>query len=612
GTLTAAGTSYFRIGVSDVNGRSGSRSFAITVFAAPPQSQVAATADQCFTPSHGVVTSQVTYTRGESTPVRAVSVTLQLDPAKLALATPGSPTSSIHLGSWLAGYGNSSLLVTDNGGGSYTADVTLLGAPCGITSGGQLLTLDLAAPGGDGTGTIQVIAVHARDCSNVPVAVGAGPAGVVTIDRQGPAPVTNLAATQITSGNASGDTTGIQITWTGGSGDQLALYRAPYGTYPLYTDAGAPPDSTLLPGAPWVLVTANPSSGLIDRPALRGVWDYILLVTDSCGVALQSNRTPGTLDYFLGDVSDGLTQGHGNNRVLSEDVSLLGAHYGITGAGLVNPVGYLDVGPTADGTPHSRPLPDHQLDFEDLVIFAQNYAVPTTPGAIAHRAGSGGSERFTVSAPSLVEAGQEFDVPLTLSGAGSLQGFSARLAWDPAVVVPEQMHSLGFIEGQGGVVLSGSPGMIDAALLGTRASGIAGDGEVARVHFRALRAGIAAIELKSVDGRDAANRHVSALELKSEQRLPTETVLLAPAPNPTSGRAELAYTLARSGEVELAIYAVDGRRVRTLASGQRPAGIYRLSWDARDGQGRSLPAGMYFLRLDAAGRRCSRSIALVR
>jgi len=154
--------------------------------------------------------------------------------------------------------------------------------------------------------------------------------------------------------------------------------------------------------------------------------------------------------------------------------------------------------------------------------------------------------------------------------------------------------------------------MIDAALLGTRASGIAGDGEVARVHFRALRAGIAAIELKSVDGRDAANHHVSALELKSEQRLPTETVLLAPAPNPTSGRAELAYTLARSGEVELAIYAVDGRRVRTLASGQRPAGIYRLSWDARDGQGRSLPAGMYFLRLDAAGRRCSRSIALVR
>src|SRR5205807_2553021 len=66
-----------------------------------------------------------------------------------------------------------------------------------------------------------------------------------------------------------------------------------------------------------------------------------------------------------------------------EDVSLLGAHYGITGAAAVNPYGYLDVGPTVDGTPNGRPLPDQQIDFEDLLVFAGSYRVAVGPPASA-------------------------------------------------------------------------------------------------------------------------------------------------------------------------------------------------------------------------------------
>ena len=71
----------------------------------------------------------------------------------------------------------------------------------------------------------------------------------------------------------------------------------------------------------------------MDHPGSRGFWYYVALVSDSCGnLCSASNRTAGTLDYLLGDVSDGATPGTGNNSVGLEDVTLLGANYGISGA----------------------------------------------------------------------------------------------------------------------------------------------------------------------------------------------------------------------------------------------------------------------------------------
>ena len=57
---------------------------------------------------------------------------------------------------------------------------------------------------------------------------------------------------------------------------------------------------------------------------------------------------------------------------------------------------------------------------------------------------------------------------------------------------------------------------------------------------------------------------------------------------------------ARKGEVELAIYAVDGTKVRTLATGRRDAGPYRILWDGRDDGDRRVASGTYFARLRTA------------
>jgi flagellar hook assembly protein FlgD len=50
--------------------------------------------------------------------------------------------------------------------------------------------------------------------------------------------------------------------------------------------------------------------------------------------------------------------------------------------------------------------------------------------------------------------------------------------------------------------------------------------------------------------------------------------------------------------VEVAIFDVAGRRVRTLIQGTREPGEYRTTWDSRDDNGRSVTTGVYFVRMN--------------
>jgi hypothetical protein len=70
-------------------------------------------------------------------------------------------------------------------------------------------------------------------------------------------------------------------------------------------------------------------------------------------------------------------------------------------------------------------------------------------------------------------------------------------------------------------------------------------------------------------------------------------------PNPSSTRTRLHFTLPIAQSVRLSVIDVTGRRVRHLESGSYPAGRHAAVWDGRDDLGRSVPAGLYFLQLQA-------------
>ena len=78
---------------------------------------------------------------------------------------------------------------------------------------------------------------------------------------------------------------------------------------------------------------------------------------------------------------------------------------------------------------------------------------------------------------------------------------------------------------------------------------------------------------------------------------PTASGLLSNYPNPFNASTLIPYKVATPGVVRLEIYNLQGQPVRTLVNEFRPTGAYHAQWDARDGQGRGVAAGIYFARL---------------
>jgi hypothetical protein len=432
--------------------------------------------------------------------------------------------------------------------------------------------------------------------------------------------ITLLTATQRKTGNGTAPITGITLGWPAvGEGATVEIYRAGFGNYPEYDD-GAMPGSvpplptTYPPDGRWVPVdsVAAPGTSCEDLPPVRDFYYHVAIVTDRYGThSTVSNMTTGTLNYHLGDVvdpADSLLAG--DDQVNLADLSLLGAHYGTS---LVpgSPYSALDVGPTADYSPNTLPTTDNMLDFEDLVVFAMNYARVSAPQA-SMQAVAAARDELLIESVDRVAAGREVLVSLRLRGTGAVQGLATRLSWDPEVVTPVRHGAGALAESQRALVLSPRPGAVDAAVLGAGA-GFRGEGVVATVTFRALRAGDPKIRLASANARDPRNRKVSLVLSESAVKLPPSVTQLAPAsPNPFRQSATLAFSLAQSGPVELAVFSVDGRRVRTLVRESREPGEYRVNWDGRDDRGNPMSAGVYYARLKAAQRGFTRTLTYLR
>lgn len=86
-------------------------------------------------------------------------------------------------------------------------------------------------------------------------------------------------------------------------------------------------------------------------------------------------------------------------------------------------------------------------------------------------------------------------------------------------------------------------------------------------------------------------------EPASETQLPLRFEAFAGFPNPFASRTTFAYALPRSGRVQLEIYDVAGRLIRTLVDGNETAGRKRVAWDSQDSSGRRSSNGIYFYRL---------------
>lgn len=192
-------------------------------------------------------------------------------------------------------------------------------------------------------------------------------------------------------------------------------------------------------------------------------------------------------------------------------------------------------------------------------------------------------------------------VELSLDNGGSWSQITPNGGY-PSAVVPDPGHPLAV----GVRLYSGTSGGFVQATFNLSAYA----GQTARVRWRFVSDGFVEKDGWYVDDVTVTSTGGQPVDVPFDPG--AAFTLGAPVPNPSAGRASIAYRLPVAQEARLALYDVRGRLVRVLFDGPRPAGPFAADWDGLDEDGRPAPAGLYFYRLTGriSGSREGRMVRL--
>ena len=501
----------------------------------------------------------------------------------------------------LAAFGASTLFFSfDQGDGSYAISGTTVGSPTHPISGAGTTPLFSIqySPSGTGTGNITFDSFTLRDPSNatIPsVATGA----TFSIDCDAPAAVTGISAT--TGHNK------INVAWSH-SGSDVNHYEVYAGlwhdgshasAYPEYDDMAA----DVIPSRPasraaaaasadWALVASPATTSSLQSWAdnlHRGVYYYEVFAVDAAGNAsAAASAGDRATNYWLGDVSvpfDGM--------VAVGDISRLGATFGLAGgAG-----GYdneSDVGPTDDNSGIGIPSTDSRINFEDLMIFALNFGVAGPSKALGYdhtapvlawtKVGDG-AWALQLSTPCAALKG------LHLTGVADGQIVAV-----PGALLADQSNPVMFELGTG---LD-----INLAVMGSNL-GMSGSGELLRIE------GISDISSIVVDARGLDNAALKA-EISVGTQLPGAFAVRPNYPNPFNPQTTISFDMSRTGPVQVGIFDLGGRCVRTLLNESRAAGTHTVLWNGMDDAGKPAASGTYLYRVRTDGQEVTRKMLLMK
>ncbi len=103
------------------------------------------------------------------------------------------------------------------------------------------------------------------------------------------------------------------------------------------------------------------------------------------------------------------------------------------------------------------------------------------------------------------------------------------------------------------------------------------------------------------------------LEVETAAKTPWHPSVAIPLPLEVEARAAtLSFQLAQESAVEIVIYSVNGRVVRTLADRHFSMGSHSVEWDGLDDGGSRTASGVYFARLRAGEQFGKGKLLLVR
>ena len=106
--------------------------------------------------------------------------------------------------------------------------------------------------------------------------------------------------------------------------------------------------------------------------------------------------------------------------------------------------------------------------------------------------------------------------------------------------------------------------------------------------------------------------HTSGAGVKEATSLPSAFNLYQNRPNPCAGMTIIKYAIPEKIEVSLRIYDITGRLVNTLVNEIQKPAYYSIKWDARDARKKTVPAGVYFMRIAAGNFVSVKKLVVVR
>ncbi len=96
---------------------------------------------------------------------------------------------------------------------------------------------------------------------------------------------------------------------------------------------------------------------------------------------------------------------------------------------------------------------------------------------------------------------------------------------------------------------------------------------------------------------------------------PSASVLaagLSAYPNPFNPQTTVKFTNPSAGNVNVGVYDIHGRLIRTLVSDVMVAGEHSIVWDGHDEFGAQVASGVYFARMDAGSAQATRKLMMVK
>lgn len=253
---------------------------------------------------------------------------------------------------------------------------------------------------------------------------------------------------------------------------------------------------------------------------------------------------------------------------------------------------------------------DGIVDFTDFFLFADFFnAAAARPIAIAKT----GLEGLSLSTEARAGSADRLDVTIRWPDSSTLRGAALWVRWDPQHLTLEEATS---IDADNTLVWSRMVGDDHAEIASAPTGGSAFDRDVVSLRFH-RRSGLATdVRVVAATGR-TADGNLQPLTVPDALRveaLPQVATLYPAHPNPFNPETVIPfYVPSAEGErIQIRVYDLLGRVVRTLAAETFTAGHHRVVWHGRDNAGRPAGAGVYLVELLSDSQRQVRKVMLLK